>query len=143
MVLAAASVAAVVMWPKRYTVGQHMGQTVVFWNNQAAFIFLTLNSTGRSPNIFQDKLATTRYGYPALLAGGFGSFSRQEVVAYHLAASGKLDRFPLPEKTTTYGSWTLVDGHLQLTPPPSTSRDWTGIRWDGQAFVPVPASTQP
>jgi hypothetical protein len=116
-----------------------MAQTVVFWNDHDAFLFLTLNSTGRSRNVLQSKLDGPKYAYLALLAGGFSDFNKQDVVAYHLQASGQLDRFNLPEKTVTYGPWTLSEGHLQLTPLPSISGEWVGTRWDGEKFVPVPA----
>ncbi|MBZ5688243.1 MAG: hypothetical protein LAP86_24770 [Acidobacteriia bacterium] len=139
LAVVAAGVTAFVMWPKRYTVGQHMAQTVVFWNDHDAFLFLTLNSTGRSRNFLQSKLDGPKYAYLTLLAGGLSDFNKQDVVAYHLQASGQLDRFNLPEKTVTYGPWTLSDGHLQLTPLPSISGEWVGTRWDGEKFVPVPA----
>jgi hypothetical protein len=139
----AIAVGAFVMWPKSYKVGQHMTQTTVFWSDHDAFLFLALNSRGRSQNLLQEKVADTRYGYLAILAGGFADFMKQQVVAYHLTSTGQLDRFPLPEKTVTYGSWTLVDGQLQLTPPPSTSRDSVGARWDGEKFVPVAAAEKP
>ena len=139
LAVVAAAVTAFVMWPKRYTLGQHMAQTVVFWNDHDAFLFLTLNSTGRSRNVLQSKFDGPRYAYLAVLAGGLSDFNKQDVVAYHLQDSGQLDRFNLPEKTVTYGPWTLSDGHLQLTPLPSTSGEWAGTRWDGEKFVPVPA----
>jgi len=139
LAVVAAAVTAFVMWPKRYTVGQRMAQTVVFWNDHDAFLFLTLNSTGRSRNFLQSKLDGPKYAYLTLLAGGLSDFNKQDVVAYHLQASGQLDRFNLPEKTVTYGPWTLSDGHLQLTPLPSISGEWVGTRWDGEKFVPVPA----
>ena len=140
LAVVAAAVTAFVMWPKRYTVGQHMAQTVVFWNDHDAFLFLTLNSTGRSRNVLQSKLDGPKYAYLTLLAGSLADFNKQDVVAYHLLASGQLDRFNLPEKTVTYGPWTLSKGHLQLTPLPSISGEWLGTRWDGEKFVPVPAA---
>ena len=145
VVLAVVGVAitACVMWPKSYTIGQHTAQTVVFWNDHDALFFMTLNTTGRSRNLLQSKLDGTRYAYLSLLAGGFADFSKPEMVAYHLAASGQLDRFALPEKTATYGSWGLSDGQLQLTPPTSTTKDWVGTRWDGKTFVPVAAAPKP
>jgi hypothetical protein len=139
LAVVAAAVTAFVMWPKRYTVGQRMAQTSVFWNDHDAFLFMTLNSTGRSRNVLQAKFDGPRYAYLTLLAGGLSDFNKQDVIAYHLSASGQLDRFDLPEKTVTYGPWTLSDGHLQLTPLPSTSGEWVGTRWDGEKFVPVPA----
>ena len=41
--------------PKRYKVGERLTQTVVFWNDQEAFLFLDVNITGRSSNIMQEK----------------------------------------------------------------------------------------
>ncbi|HUC28057.1 MAG TPA: hypothetical protein VMR80_00680 [Candidatus Acidoferrum sp.] len=149
LALVAIAVTGFIMWPKKYTVGQHMAQAVVFWNDHDAFLFLTVNTTGRSRNILQEKLEGTRYSYLTLLAGGFSNFNKQDVVAYDLAVSGQLDRFPLPENTATYGSWGLIDGQLQLTPPSSTTRALTGTRWDGEKFVTVaplhkaPAQAQP
>ncbi len=143
LALVTAAVAALVIWPKRYSVGQHMMQTVVFWNDHDAFLFTTLNSTGHSRNVLQEQLDGTRYARLALLAGGFADFNKQDVVAYHLASSGQLDRFPLPEKTVTYGTWGLSDGKLQLTPVASTSQIWAGTRWDGEKFVPMPAPKRP
>ena len=67
LALAVAAVTAFVMWPKTYTVGQSLSQTVVFWNDQEAFLFLTLHSTGRSQNALQEKLAGTKYGYFAIV----------------------------------------------------------------------------
>jgi hypothetical protein len=139
LAVVAAAVSAFVIWPKRYTVGQHMAQTVVFWNDHDAFLFMTLNSTGRSRNVLQTKFDGPKYAYLTLLAGGLSDFNKQDVVAYHLSASGQLDRFNLPEKTVTYGPWTLSAGQLQLTPLPSRNGEWLGTRWDGEKFVPVPA----
>lgn len=142
LVCSAAAVAAFVMWPKRYTISQTMGQTRVFWNDQDAFFVLTLNNMGRSRNVLQEKLAGTRYAYLTLLAGGLMDFNKQDVLAYHLTSSGQLDRFALPEKTASFGTWTLVDGKLQLTPVYSTI-GLTGFRWDGDKFVSVPPVQKP
>jgi hypothetical protein len=140
--LCAAAVAAFMWLPKRYTVNRSMGQTVVFWNDQDAFLVLNLNEMGRSRNFLQEKLAGTRYGYLTLVAGGFADFNKQDVIAYHLASSGQLDRFPLPDKTATFGTWGLTDGKLQLTPLYSTT-GLTGFRWDGEKFLTVPAPPKP
>jgi hypothetical protein len=137
MALCAAAVAALVLWPKHYMVGQSMSQTVVFWNDQDAFVFLDGRTTGRSRNIFQDALAHSRYGYFGVFLGGFADFSKPDVVAYHLAASGQLDHFALPEHTMIYGAWSVTDGRLELTPLAGGSN--VGTRWDGERFVPVPA----
>jgi hypothetical protein len=143
LALCASAVAALVLWPKHYMVGQSMSQTIVFWNDQDAFVFLDGRTTGRSRNVFQDALAHSRYGYFGVFLGGFADFSKPDVVAYHLAASGQLDRFALPENTVVYGSWSLADGRLQLTPMAALSNGTgrhVGTRWDGEAFVPVPAA---
>ena len=143
LVLCAAAVAALVLWPKQYTVGQSMSQTIVFWNDQDAFVFLNGTTTGRSRNVFQDALGRSRYAYLGVFLGGFADFAKSDVVAYHLAASGQLDRFALPENTVAYGSWSLADGRLQLTPMAgfgNEDRRHTGTRWDGETFVPVPAA---
>jgi hypothetical protein len=68
---------------------------------------------------------------------GFSDFSKEDVVTYHLAFSGQLDRFDLPEKTASERSWALSDGRLQLTPPGSTTLEWVGTRWGGEKFVPI------
>jgi hypothetical protein len=150
LALCASAVAALVLLPKHYTAGQSMSQTIVFWNDRDAFLFLEERTTGRSRNAFQDVLGRSRYGYLGVFLGGFADFSKPEVVAYHLAASGQLDRFALPEHTVIYGSWGLADGRLQLTPPGGLGNvggPLLGTRWDGETFVPVPAplasQTQP
>ena len=145
LALCAAAVAALVLWPKRYMVGQSMSQTVIFWNEQDAFVFLNGNTTGRSRNVFQDALGRSRYAYLGVFLGGFADFAKSDVVAYHLAASGQLDRFALPENTVIYGSWSLADGRLQLTPMAGFGNEsgrHVGTRWDGQAFVPGPGRPQ-
>ncbi len=143
LALCASAVAALVLWPKHYMVGQSMSQTIVFWNDQDAFVFLDGRTTGRSRNAFQDALSRSRYGYLGVFLGGFADFSKPDVVAYHLAASGTLDRSALPENTVIYGSWSLADGRLQLTPMAgfgNVDGRHLGTRWDGEAFVPVPAA---
>lgn len=141
LLLVATVVAAFKFWPKRYTIGESMPQALVLWHGEDAFVFVTINTLGRTRNIVQDKLSGTKYGYLALMLGGYMDFSKQDVIAYHLAAAGKLDRFPLPDRTTTLGSWSLVDGHLQLTPLTGSAKGALGFRWDGAKFVSV-ASAQ-
>ncbi|MGA9981674.1 MAG: hypothetical protein WBQ08_23860 [Candidatus Sulfotelmatobacter sp.] len=144
LALCASAVAALVLWPKHYMVGQSMSQTIVFWNDQDAFVFLDGRTTGRSRNALQDAVGRSRYGYLGVFLGGFADFSKPDVVAYHLAASGQLDRFALPENTVVYGSWSLADGRLQLTPMVAIGiggGSHVGTRWDGEAFVPVPAAS--
>ena len=144
LALVAAALGAFVMWPKRCEVGQNLTQTVVFWNDREAFIFLTLNTIGRSRNTLQEKLESTKYGYLTALLGSISDFSKQDVVAYHLVPSGRLDRFALPEHTSAYGSWSLSEGELQLVPPAplsgSSNKTTTGFRWDGEKFAPLAAA---
>jgi hypothetical protein len=144
LALCAAAVAALVLWPKHYVVGQSMSQTIVFWNDHDAFVFLDGRTTGRSRNVFQDVLGRSRYAYLGVFLGGFADFSKPDVVAYHLATNGQLDRFTLPESTVIYGSWSLADGRLQLTPLAGVGNvdaRHVGTRWDGEVFVPVPAQS--
>lgn len=74
LALCVAAVPAFVLWPKHYMVGQSMSQTVVFWNDQDAFVFLDGRTTGRSRNIFQEALGRSRYGYLGVFLGGFADF---------------------------------------------------------------------
>jgi len=145
LALLVAAGAAFALWPKHYTVGQRISETTVFWNDREAFLFLAETTTGRAQNVFQEKLAGTRYGYLAVFLGGYVDFTKAEVVAYHLVSSGQLDRFALPEHTVAFGSWGLTEGRLQLTASPVASG--TGFRWDGEKFVslstPPAANAQP
>lgn len=145
LALLVAAGAAFVLWPKHYTVGQRISETSVFWNDREAFLFLAETTTGRAQNVFQEKLADTRYGYLAIFLGGYADFTKPEMVAYHLVSSGQLDRFALPEHTATFGSWGLTEGRLQLTESPVATGD--GFRWDGEKFVslsgPPAANAQP
>jgi len=134
------AVAAFKFWPKKYEVGQALPQAQVFWNDQDAFVFLNLSTTGRSHNIFQEKLAATRYGYLSFLFGGYMDFAKQDVVAFHLNSGGTLERFALPDGTTTSGTWSLDSGQLRLTPTNYGTRFVQGFRWDGSKFVAVSAA---
>lgn len=139
-------VGAVVLFsflPKRYQVGERLSQTLVFWNDKEAFLFLDVNITGQSPNVVQEKLAATKYGFWALAFTRGTGFYENGVTAYHLLPSGEMQRFPLPPRTASYGTWTLVDGKLQLTPVGSGFDDRNGFRWDGKGFVPVPPELKP
>src|SRR6184192_1261352 len=145
LAVAIATVATFLLLPKRYRISEHLAQTVVFWNPKEAFLFVTIQTSGRATNILQDKFAHTSYGYTAILLGGNVFFYKQDTIAYHLLPSGKLDRFPLPETTAAFGSWTLRDGKLQLTPAENRFNQGSGFRWDGEKFVTVPsqAKSQP
>jgi hypothetical protein len=142
LLLAVTVVAAFRLAPKRCTVGERMPQAMVLWHGEEAFVFVTINTIGRSRNILQDKLSETKYGYLALMFGGYMDFTKQDVIVYRVADTGKLDRFPLADRTTTLGSWSLADGNLQLTPLPGSAQGTLGFRWDGVKFVSVPASPQ-
>src|ERR1700676_2309479 len=137
LALLVAAGAAFALWPKHYAVGQRISETAVFWNDREAFLFLAETTTGRAQNVFQEKLAGTRYGYLTVFLGGYVDFTKAEVVAYHLVSSGQLDRFALPEHTVAFGSWGLTEGRLQLTASPAATG--SGFRWDGEKFVSLSA----
>ncbi len=143
LLLLLVAVALFKFWPKKQEVGQTMPQALVFWNDQDAFVFLNLSTTGRAQNIFQEKVAGTRYGYLSVFAGGFMDFVKQDVVAFHLNSAGELTRFALPEGTTTTGSWSLASGQLQLTATDYGTRVVKGFRWDGSQFESLPAEPKP
>lgn len=123
--------------PKRYTLGESLSQTNVFWHDKEAFFFLDTTTVGRSSNFLSDKLGTTRYGYLALLLGGRSQFYDYTVVAYRLLPSGELQRLPLPDESTTAGNWTLQDGRLQITPVATGYNQRKGLKWDGEKFVSI------
>jgi hypothetical protein len=141
--LVAGVFALVTFLPKQYKVGERMANTVVFWNDKEAFIFLNANTTGQSSNILQDKIASHNYGFWTLLLMRTPGFYEQSTTAYHLLPSGELQTFPLPPKTAAYGSWSLHDGQLQLTPFDFVSNDQKGFRWDGEKFVSIPPQPKP
>ncbi|HEV2731438.1 MAG TPA: hypothetical protein VGV15_15515, partial [Terriglobales bacterium] len=123
--------------PKHFERGEHITQVLAFWNQNEAFVFLNLQVTGRATNFIQEKLARSHFGLPFLLLGWNDIFYKPEVVAWHLQASGKLSRSPLPASSGTSGSWSLKDGGLQFTPIGNSDQPTSGFRWDGQQFVPV------
>jgi hypothetical protein len=124
--------------PKRYLIGQRLTQTTVFWNDKEGFFFLNTNTIGRSSNFLSDKLGKTNYGYLGLLLGARSQFYEYGVAAYRLVPSGELQRLPLPDDSTTLGSWSLTAGKLQVTPMAVGSSHRNGFRWDGAKFVAVP-----
>jgi hypothetical protein len=148
----AAAVLIFELLPKRHMIVQTMPQAFVFWHDHPpqrskigpagdpgseAFFFLDLNTTGRAQNVIEQRISRTKYGFLwAAFTGpeGLAEFAKRDAVAYHLVSEGKLDRFPLADHPTLYGSWSLVDGRIQLAPFPST-RDTAGFRWDGSKFV--------
>jgi hypothetical protein len=139
LVLIAGAIGSYSLLPKRYTIGESLAQTNVFWNDKEAFLFLNTSTTGQSSNFLHDKLGTTRYGYLSFFLGGGPRFFGQNLRAYRLLPSGELKSASLPPESAIYGTWTLVEGKLQLTPPPATGyKDHNGFRWDGEKFVAVP-----
>ncbi|HEY6269313.1 MAG TPA: hypothetical protein VIX11_13510 [Candidatus Acidoferrum sp.] len=139
LVLVAGAIGAYSLLPKQYAIGESLAQTYIFWNDKEAFFFLNASTTGQSANSLHDKLGTTRYAYLAFFLGGGPRFFEQELRAFRLLPSGELKPVPLPPESATHGNWTLVDGTLQLTPPPATGYlDRNGFRWDGEKFVAVP-----
>ena len=129
--------------PKRYTVGQSLSQTTVFWNDKEAFFILNTSTSGHSANFLSDKLGKTKYGYLALLLGGSSQFHEYKVVAYRLLPTEELQDLPLPDGSTTFGSWTLEDGKLQLTSVATEYNHHNGWRWDGERFVSIPPVQKP
>jgi hypothetical protein len=144
LALVAGAMGAYSLLPKRYTIGESLAQTYIFWNDKEAFFFLNASTTGQSANFLHDKLGRTHYAYLAFFLGGGPRFFEQNLRAYRLLPSGELKSVPLPPESGTYGNWTLVDGRLQLTAPPATGyRDRNGFRWDGEKFVAVPFERKP
>jgi hypothetical protein len=143
VVLALSAVAIYTLLPKHYQLGERMLQTTGFWNKNEGFLFLTIQVSGRSTNIVQEKLGHLHFIFPLVLLGWNDMFYTQDVVAYHLLSSGKLDRFVLPANTTAAGLWTLPGGKLQLNPTGTADPPQYGFRWDGQKFVPVPPMPRP
>ncbi|HKV61469.1 MAG TPA: hypothetical protein VJO16_06120 [Candidatus Acidoferrum sp.] len=144
LALIAGAIGAYSLLPKRYTIGESLAQTYVFWNDREAFFFLNTSTTGQSANFLHDKLRATHYAYLAFFLGGGPRFFEQNLRAYRLLPSGELKSVPLPPESAAYGNWTLVDGKLQLTPPPATGyKDRNGFRWDGEKFVAVPFEQKP
>ena len=144
LVLVAGAIGAYSLLPKRYSIGENLVQTDIFWNDSEAFLFLNTSTTGKSANYVHDQLGKTRYGYLAFFLGGGDRFFEQNLVAYRLLPSGELKAVPLPAGSATFGSWTLVNGELQLTPPqPTGHKDREGFRWDGEKFIAVPFERKP
>jgi hypothetical protein len=143
VVLTLGAVAAYILLPKHYELGERMLQTTAFWNRDEAFFFLTIQVSGHSTNIAQEKLARVHFVFPLLLLGWNDMFYKQDVIAYHLQSSGKLDRFPLPPNTTASGSWARRNGKLQLVPTTLGDPPSYGFRWDGEKFIPIPPLGKP
>jgi hypothetical protein len=124
--------------PKRYSLGEHLVQTSIFWTDKEAFFFLTVNTMGQTDNFVLDKLGKARYSYWAYLLGSGPRFMDTRIIAYRLLPSGELQQPPLPVQTTSYGEWALQGGQVQYLPTSGGISQHTGFRWNGEKFVPAP-----
>jgi len=138
VVLIAAAIALYFAMPKRYSLGERLAQTSIFWTDKEAFFFLNVNTVGQTDNFVSDKLGKTRYGYWTVFLGAGPRFMDMRTVACRLLPSGELQQLPLPVEAASYGNWTLEDGKLKLTPVTSSYNGRNGFRWDGTKFVSVP-----
>jgi hypothetical protein len=129
--------------PRRYTQGERLNQTNIFWNDKEAFFFLSTSTIGKSSNILSEKLQRTRYGYLEMILNGRSQFYEYGLKAYRLLPSGELQSLTLPEDATMFGNWTLQDGRLQVTPVETGYNRHPGFRWDGEKFVAVAAQPKP
>lgn len=141
--LVAGLVAGYSLLPRRYMQGERLNQTNIFWNDKEAFFFLSTSTIGKSSNFFSEKLQRTKYGYIEMILNGRSQFYEYGLKAYRLLPSGKLQDLALPEGATMFGSWTLQDGRLQVTPVETKYNRHPGFRWDGEKFVAVPAQPKP
>lgn len=126
--------------PKHYQLSEHMTQSVAFWNDHEAFVFLNLNLSGRTTNAMQEKLLRSPFASMLVLLGWNDMFYQPKIVAYQLLADGELDRFELPADTVITGTWSLQDGKLKLVPWSGLDRRQKGLRWDGERFQSVGAT---
>lgn len=133
----AALIGAYMLLPKRYTRGERLNQTEVFWNGHEAFFFLSTATIGRSSNFLTQQLQHTKYAYVGLLLNSNSQFYEYHVKAWRLTPSGELQSFPLPDDATLFGNWSLQDGKLQVVPVANRYVHHLGFRWDGQKFVAV------
>lgn len=141
--LVAVVVAGYTLLPRRYTQGERVNQTNIFWNNNEAFFFLSTSTIGKSSNFLSEKLQRTRYSYLGMILDARSQFYEYRVKAYRLLASGELQSLTLPEDATMLGRWTLQDGRLQITPVETKYNRHPGFRWDGEKFVAVAAQPKP
>jgi hypothetical protein len=138
LVLIVAAIALYFAMPKRYSLGERLAQTSIFWTDKEAFFFLNVNTVGQTDNFISDKLGETRYGYWMFFLGAGPRFMDTKTVACRLLPSGELQQLPLPAEAASYGNWTLEDGNLKLAPASTGYNDRNGFRWDGTRFVSVP-----
>jgi hypothetical protein len=135
--LSASIIAGYSAIPKRYSLGERLVQTSIFWTDKEAFFFLSVNTVGQTDNFVLGKLGKARYSYWAYFLGSGPRFVDTRIVAYRLLPSGELQQLPLPVQTAGYGEWALQDGQLQYTPTSGGTNQQTGFRWNGEKFVPV------
>ena len=122
--------------PKRYSLGELLVQTNIFWTDKEAFFFLTVSTMGQADNFVLDKLRKARYSDWAYFLGAASRFMDTQTTACRLLPSGGLQQLPLPTQTAGYGEWTLQDGQLQFMRTGGRNEQ-TGFRWNGEKFVPV------
>jgi hypothetical protein len=137
-----AVVAGIVLWPRTYRVGETAGPVVVFWHADEAFVFLSKNAIGRAASPVQERLDRVGLGFLSLMFTDVG-FYEPRGAAFRIASDGGIERFSLPKGSVSYGTWTLHEGRLQLTAPPSSYTGASGFRWDGTGFVAVPSEPEP
>jgi len=138
LVLIAGTIALYSAMPRRYSLGERLAQTSIFWTDNEAFFFLNVNTVGQTGNFVSDRLGKTRYGYWTYFLGAGPRFMDTRTVACRLLPSGELQQLPLPAETASFGNWTLEDGKLKLTPVNTGYNGRNGFRWDGEKFVSVP-----
>ena len=145
LVLVAAVCAAVIayrVWPKQYKLSEQLTQTTVFWNDHEAFFFVATTTSGRASNPIQQKLQRSQFGLVLALLDPPNYFFKQDMTAYHLLASGKLERVPLPGQVALAGSWSLQEGQLQFAPARNRFVQGNGFRWNGQGFSSLPVHSK-
>ena len=118
--------------PKRYSLGERLVQTNIFWSDKEAFFFLTVSTMGQTDNFALDKLGKARYSYWAYFLGAAPRFMDTQTTACRLLPSGELQQLPLPAQTAGYSEWTLQDGQLQFMRT-SGRNEQTGFRWNANA----------
>jgi hypothetical protein len=138
LALVASAISTFKLLPKKYALGERLAQSTAFWHDSEAFIFLDVNTSGRSSNAAQDWLTHSRYGYFTFFLGMGPSFFDFHTSAYRLATSGHLTPLALPSQTSFYENWTLHDGNLEISSMPNRLGVRNTARWDGTQFSSVP-----
>ena len=138
LALVAGAIATFKLLPKKYALGEHLAQSTAFWHDGEAFIFLDVNTSGRSSNAVEDWMTHSRYGYFTFFLGLGPRFLDFHTSAYRLTTSGELNRLALPSQSSYYENWTLQDGHLEISSMPDRLGARHTARWDGRQFASVP-----